>query len=196
MSVAHIGKLQENTTALCKISAKLSGLALSADPDMSDQGSWNALLSHPDMSVGCETSGEGGTSPGQNSGCGISGWKMLAEQNSRCENFRPGGKKRAIWINSIWIPQAGTRRLRTSQTRTIAYPIRTRHSRSSHPDDGISYPDMSGSLTKVHKPCYIIPIACHNPRFVALRWCVRMPILLAFWICLWQRTSKLLFFMF
>ena len=72
----------------------------------------------------------------------------------------------------------------------------TRHSRSSHPDDGISYPDMSGSLTKVHKPCYIIPIACHNPRFVALRWCVRMPILLAFWICLWQRTSKLLFFMF
>ena len=127
MSVAHIGKLQENTTALCKISAKLSGLALSADPDMSDQGSWNALLSHPDMSVGCETSGEGGTSPGQNSGCGISGWKMLAEQNSRCENFRPGGKKRAIWINSIWIPQAGTRRLRTSQTRTIAYPIRTRH---------------------------------------------------------------------
>ena len=34
----------------------------------------------------------------------------------------------------------------------------TRHSRSSHLDDSISYPDMlSRSLTKVHKPCYVIP---------------------------------------
>ncbi|WJZ84432.1 hypothetical protein VitviT2T_004036 [Vitis vinifera] len=34
----------------------------------------------------------------------------------------------------------------------------TQHSRSSHLDDSISYPDMlSGSLTKVHKPCYVIP---------------------------------------
>ncbi|RVW40903.1 hypothetical protein CK203_076964 [Vitis vinifera] len=54
----------------------------------------------------------------------------------------------------------------------------TRHSQSSHPDDSISYPDMlSGSLTKVHKPCYVIPTACHSPRSTALRWCVR--------ICLW-----------
>ena len=46
----------------------------------------------------------------------------------------------------------------------------------THPDDSISYPDMlSGSLTKVHKPCYIIPTACHNPRSAALRWCVRRP---------------------
>ena len=44
------------------------------------------------------------------------------------------------------------------------------------PDDSISYPDMlSGSLTKVSKPCYVIPTACHSPRFTALRWCVRTP---------------------
>ncbi|RVW82846.1 Retrovirus-related Pol polyprotein from transposon TNT 1-94 [Vitis vinifera] len=55
---------------------------------------------------------------------------------------------------------------------------------------------LSGSLTKVHKPCYVILTACHNPRYAALRWCVRTPILLAFRICLWQRTSKLWFFMF
>ena len=52
----------------------------------------------------------------------------------------------------------------------------TRHSRSSHSDDSISYLDMlSGSLTKVHKPCYVIPTACHSPRSAALRWCVRTP---------------------
>nr|CAN64112.1 hypothetical protein VITISV_008522 [Vitis vinifera] len=37
------------------------------------------------------------------------------------------------------------------------------------PDDSISYPDMlSGSLTKVSKPCY-------SPRSAVLRWCVRTP---------------------
>ena len=52
----------------------------------------------------------------------------------------------------------------------------TRHSRTSHLDDSISYPDMlSGSLTKVSKPCYVIPPACHSPRSAALRWCVRTP---------------------
>ena len=36
----------------------------------------------------------------------------------------------------------------------------TWHSLSSHPDDSISYPDMlSGWLTIVHKPCYVIPTA-------------------------------------
>ena len=39
------------------------------------------------------------------------------------------------------------------------------YSQTSHPDDSISYPDMSsGSLTKVSKPCYVILTACHNPR--------------------------------
>ena len=38
-----------------------------------------------------------------------------------------------------------------------------RHSRTSHPDVSISYLDMlSGSLAKVHKPCYVIPTACHR----------------------------------
>ena len=45
----------------------------------------------------------------------------------------------------------------------------TRHSRTSLPDNSISYPDMlSGSLTKVSKPCYVIPTACHSPRFAAI----------------------------
>ena len=34
MSVAHIGKLQENTAALCKIAVKSSGCVLLEDPDM------------------------------------------------------------------------------------------------------------------------------------------------------------------
>ena len=59
----------------------------------------------------------------------------------------------------------------------------TRHSRSSHPDDSISYQDvLSGSLTKVHKPCYVIRTACHNPYSAALRWCVRTPCLDILWI--------------
>ena len=52
---------------------------------------------------------------------------------------------------------------------------RTRRSWTSQ-DDSISYPDMlSGSLTKVSKPCYVIPTAYHSPRSAALRWCVRTP---------------------
>ena len=44
------------------------------------------------------------------------------------------------------------------------------------PDDSISYPDMlSRSLTKVSKPCYVIPPACHSPLSAVLRWCVRTP---------------------
>ena len=44
--------------------------------------------------------------------------------------------------------------------RTIAYPIRI---------------CLSRSLTKVSKPCYVIPTAYHNPCSAALRWCVRTP---------------------
>ena len=47
MSVAHIGKLQENT--MVQNAANLSRYALSMDPDIPDRGSWNALFSHPDM---------------------------------------------------------------------------------------------------------------------------------------------------
>ncbi|RVX13832.1 hypothetical protein CK203_010221 [Vitis vinifera] len=46
----------------------------------------------------------------------------------------------------------------------------TRHSRTSYPDDSISYPDMlSGSLTKVSKSCYVIPTAYHNPHSATCR---------------------------
>ena len=45
-------------------------------------------------------------------------------------------------------------------SRTIAYPIRI---------------CLSGSLTRVSKPCYFIPRACHSPRSAALQWCVRTP---------------------
>ena len=126
MSVAHIGKLQQNTVALCKMVVKLSGWALLADPDMSDQGSWNALLSHPDMSAGCETSGEDGTSPGQNSGCGISVWNV-------------GGEEFRMWEFSFWWKEK-------------SYPEQLHPDSSSghatlanitHPDDSISYPDMA-----------------------------------------------------
>ena len=54
--------------------------ALSEDPDMSDQGSWIALLSYPASGAGCEMSGEGGTSAGQNSGCEIFGWNVGGEE--------------------------------------------------------------------------------------------------------------------
>ena len=47
MSVAHIGKLQENT--MVQNAANLSRYALSMDPDIPDRGSWNALFSHSDM---------------------------------------------------------------------------------------------------------------------------------------------------
>ena len=53
-----------------------------------------------------------------------------------------------------------------------ASPIRTplergtRHSQTSHPDDQHI---LSGSLTKVSKSYYVIPIACHNPRFATCR---------------------------
>ena len=45
-------------------------------------------------------------------------------------------------------------------------------------DDSISYPDrLSGwkTLTKVSKPCYVIPTACHSSRSAALQWCVWTP---------------------
>ena len=77
--------------------------------------SWNALLSHPASGAGCEISGEGGTSAGQNSGCEISGWNVggaefwmrdnwvewQRQQNSGCETSGWNGgdyySKSAIW---------------------------------------------------------------------------------------------------
>nr|CAN66139.1 hypothetical protein VITISV_036373 [Vitis vinifera] len=71
-----------------------------------------------------------------------------------------------IRSNSIQIPQEDTRRAPLSGLpQGEAQGTREHHT----PDDSTSYPDMlSGSLTKVSKPCY-------SPCSAALQWCVRMP---------------------
>ena len=134
---------------------------------------------------------------------------MSAEKNSRCDTSRwnerchtsQGGRLR---VQGVGTPSPDdTERASLSEQlhpdslrgyvarSPIQTPLgrSTRHSQSSHLDDSISYLDMlSGSLAKVHKPCYVISTTYHSPRSAALRWCVR--------ICLWQRTLKLRFFMF
>ena len=75
--------------------------------------------------------------------------------------------------HSIRIPQEDTWRAPLS-----GLPQGEAHGTRDHhtPNDSISYPDMlSGSLTKVSKPCYVIPTACHSPRSTVLQWCVRTP---------------------
>ena len=117
-------------------------------------GKLKRLLSHPASGAGCETSGDGGTSLGQNSGCGISredetsqGWSSVCAWCRDPSRETPSGFPKRI--------HAARSPIRTPLGRS------TRHLRSSHPDDSISYPDvLSGWLTKVHKPCYDIPTAC------------------------------------
>nr|CAN63222.1 hypothetical protein VITISV_020219 [Vitis vinifera] len=79
----------------------------------------------------------------------------------------------AIQRNSIRIPQENMWCAPLSGLpQGEAHDTREHHT----PDDNISYPDMlSGSLTKVSKPCYVIPPACHSPCSAALRLCVRTP---------------------
>ena len=151
MLVAHIWKLQENTAALCKMAAKLSGRAISRSGYV---WPWKSkyLLSHPASGAGCE----------------ISGWNVSGAE------FR------------MWDIQVECRRSRIPD-------VRHPGGMSAEQNFGC---ETSGSLAKVRKPCYVIPTACHSPRFAALRWCIRTPILLAFQIYLWKRTSKLRFFMF
>ena len=86
-------------------------------------------------------------------------------------------------------PPDDTERTSLSGETPFGFPKRTRnalsglpqgeaHDTHKHhtPDDNISYPDMlSGSLTNVSKPCYVIPPACHSPCSAALRWCVWTP---------------------
>ena len=75
-------------------------------------------------------------------------------------------------------PPDDTERASLSGSTPSGFPKEEAHGTCEHhtPDDSISYSDMlSRSLTKVSKPCYVIPTACHNPRSVALRWCVRTP---------------------
>ena len=121
---------------------------------MSDQGSWNALLSHPMSGAGCEISGKGRMSLGQNSGCGISGEDGTSQ----------GWPSACAWCRDPFgaTPSGFPKRTRG----VLPYPdsLREKHpvlANITHPDDSISYSDMlSRSLTKVHKPCYDIPTAC------------------------------------
>ena len=73
-------------------------------------------------------------------------------------------------------PPDDTERASLSGATPSVFPKREAHGTREHhtPDDSIPYPDMlSGSLTKVSKPCYFIPKAYHSPRSAALQWCVR-----------------------
>ena len=75
----HRGTVQKNILK-CR---SVSGWVLSEDPDMSDRGSWNALLFHLASDVECEISRwnvldvrhSDGMAAEQNSGCETSGWK-------------------------------------------------------------------------------------------------------------------------
>ena len=145
---------------------------------MSDRRSWNALLSHPASGAGCEISGEGGTSQGGLSACA---W---------CKDPSPWWHwaRIAIRSNSIRIPQEDTWCAPLSRLpQGEAHDTRYYHTL----DDSISYSDLlSESLTKVHKPCYVIPTARHSPRSTALRWCVRTPCLDIFCREDWTRTQS------
>ena len=115
---------------------------------------------------GCEISGEGGSSAGQNSS--PSGMSYVAH--------RKGDRLRVQGVGTL--PLDDTERASLSGATPSRFPQGEAHGTREHhtPDDSISYPDMlSESLTKVSKPCYIIPPACHSPRSAALRWCVRTP---------------------
>ena len=84
---------------------------------MSDQGSWNTLLSHPASGAECEISGEGGTSAGQNSRC--------TERASLSGENPSGFPKRTH--GALPYPDSLKEKhtaLAIITPRTIAYPIR------------------------------------------------------------------------
>ena len=119
-------------------------------------------------------SAKGGKSAGYNSFLG--GMSYVAQGGpsacARCRDPSPDDTERARLSKST--PSGFPKRTRGTLPYLDSLGRSPRHSRSSHPNDSISYSDMlSGSLTKVSKPCYVIPTACHSPRSAALRWCVR-----------------------
>ena len=150
---------------------------------MSDRGSWNVLLSHPDVKYPENVERHSARIPDV-------GYpeKMERRKGDHSRVHGVGTHPEQLHPDS---PSGHATRspIRTPSGRS------TRHSQSSHPDDSISYPNMlSGSLTNVSKPCYSIRTACHRPCSAAIL--SGHLLLLAFRICLWQRTSKLRFFMF
>ena len=135
---------------------------------MSDRGSWNVILSHPASSAGCKISGW--NDGGEDSGCETSGWNVGGE-DSGCDTSGWNGGPFPL----SGLPQGE------------AHGTRDHHT----PDDSISYLDMLfGSLTKVRKPSYLIPTACHSPRSAALRWCVLTPCLDIFCREDWTKTQS------
>ena len=111
----------------------------------------------------------GGMSAEQNSGCKTSGW------NVRC-HMSQGGRLRVQGVGTP--PPDDTECASLSGSTPSEFPKREAHGTREHhtPDDSISYPDMlSRSLTKVSKPCYVIPPACYSPCSAAFLWCVRTP---------------------
>ena len=117
----------------------------------------------------------GGMSVEQNSGCETSGW------NVRCHTSQ-GDRLRVQGVGTP--PPDDTERVSLSGATPSGFSKRicgalplsgllqgeAHDTRDHHTsDDSLSYLDMlSGSLAKVHKPCY-------SPRSAALRWCVRTP---------------------
>ena len=115
---------------------------------------------------GCEISGEGGLSVGHNSSPG--GMSYVARHK--------GDRLRVQGVGTP--PLDDTECASLSGSTPSGFPKREAHGTCEHhtPDDSIPYLDMlSGSLTKVSKPCYFIPKACHSPRSAALQWCVQTP---------------------
>ena len=189
MSVVHIWKLQENTATLCKIGCKTLRVSairgfgyvwlgkLKCHPlpsgvrilDVRHPNGMSAAAEFRmwDIWVECRRSRisdvrhPGGMSTEQNSGCETSGWNV---DDSRILDVRHSGGISVALEFRMWDIRVDCRRSRISDVR--------------HPG-GMSWsriPDvLSGSLTKVHESCYVIPTACHSPRSAALRWCVQTP---------------------
>ena len=178
MSLGNIRKLQENTAALYIKRKTLQVSAIRGSGHV-----WPGKLKRPPLPFGVRRRmwyirrrwnvGRIEFLPAWNELCCASQWGLSAYARCRDLSSWWDGARKAIRINSIRIPQEDTWR-----TPLFGLPQgEARDTRDHHtPDDSISYPDvLSGSLTKVSKPCYVIPPACHSSRSAALRWCVRTP---------------------
>ena len=195
MLVENIRKLQDNTAALYTERKTLQLSAIRGSGRV-----WSGKLKRPPLPSGCEIFG-----------CKMSAHRIPDMKCWRTEfrmwnvggrNFSPSGLSYAAQGGpstcvrcrdpSGSTPSEFPKRTCTamlSGSTPSGFPKRTCAAMLSGtcehhtPDDSISYPDMlSGSLTNVSKPCYVIRTACHNPYSAALRWCVRTPCLDILWI--------------
>nr|CAN67745.1 hypothetical protein VITISV_030424 [Vitis vinifera] len=158
MSVENIGKLQENTAALCKIRRIRTCLT--------GQNSGSEISAHR-KGDRLRVQGVGTPPPDDTERALLSGTTPSGFPQGTCD---------AMLFEAT--PSEFPKRTRAAMLSGLpqgeAHDTREHHT----PDDSISYPDMlSGwkTLTKVSKPCYVIPTACHRPCSAALQWCVRTP---------------------